>query len=152
MTLILDTIGIVIGWGLPILLMYLALRSLLSDVWKLALITELPLRRVPLFVLFVLWAVAVAWGAAKLLSLARFGAVVFVVFATVPALAWLSLRWWAWLRDDAETRREALEIAIERADRLGEPAPTAVQKRPWKDYVFDAEVARRRALYEPPPI
>lgn len=152
MTLILSIIGIVIGWGAPTLLLYLALRSLLSDVWKLALLKELPRRWVPLAVLFLLWAVAIAWGAVKLLSLARFGAVVFVVFATVPALAWLSLRWWAWLRDDAETRREALEIAIERANRRGEPAPTAVQKRPWKDYVFDAEVARRRSLYEPPPI
>lgn len=99
-----------------------------------------------------LWTIPVIWGSIALLGPSRSGAIFFVVFATVPALAWFSVRYWAWLRDDRETRFAALELATERAIRQSEAPPLFDQRLPWKDYVFDVEVARRRGVYEPPPI
>lgn len=152
MTVIGYIIGLGIGIGAPSLFLYLALRSLLADVWNLLFITDLPSRKIPAFVFFLLWSFPVAWGTLSLFGTARIASLFFVLAAIVPALTWLSLNLWAWWRDDGQTRRAALEIAIERAHRRGEPTPIANTKRPWKDYLFDAEVARRRDLYEPPPI
>ncbi len=152
MSLVLKAIGFVIGFGTPFLFLYLAVRSLLSDLWKLALLIELPGRRMTGSVITALWAIVVFLISIAALGSKRGNAIFFVVFATVPALAWHTLRFWAWWRDHPDTREDALDVAIERSRRRNEPEPLPSQRLPWKDYVFDVEVARRRALYEPPPI
>ncbi len=145
-------IGLVIGFAVPLLLTYLALRSVVSDAWSLLLLSELPSRRIAGIIISLLWLVPIVWGSMALLGITRPGAILFISFATAPALSWVSLRWWAWWRDDLDTRLAAFQVATERANRRSEPPPLVDQKMPWKDYVFDVEVARRRELYEPPPI
>lgn len=145
-------LGTLIGVAAALAFFYVVARSLLSDIWKFALVVELPSRRRAGSILLCLISLTVAWAFVETFGTAGYKAGIFFVAAITPALGWYALSWWAWCRDDGDTRRAALEIAAERAERFGEPVPQLTQRSPWKDYIFDVETAARRARYEPPPI
>jgi hypothetical protein len=136
----------VLGIGL------LTLRSVLSDFWKLALLIELPSRQRVGIVAVVIFSGVVALFAPILVGTSNLEALLFLLVAFVPTCSWQVLTWWAWYTDCSETRSEAMAIALERAARFNEPPPRSGHWAPWKDYVFDVEAARRRSIYEPPPI
>jgi hypothetical protein len=139
---------------LPALVLFgfLALRSLLRDLWRLAALTVLPARQRLAQWLVTGVLVAVAIAGAVFFGVRATGPLNFLVLAVVPTVAWSLLRWTAWWRDPVDVRAAALDVAIERADRLNLPRPTLTQRWPWPEYLFDVEAASRRRAYQPPPI
>lgn len=146
------------GWhvtlsGLGILAIVLVgLHSIVSDVWKMALLSVLPSRKRVGFVSAAVFTGVIVMSAGPLLGQQASQALPFLVVGLVPWLSWQVVTWWAWFLDGAAVRASALEIAVERTERDGDPAPRLDQRAPWKEYVFDVEAARRRSSYEPPPI
>ena len=134
------------------LFVLLAARSLLRDLWRLASLSVLPTRQRLGFWLTVAVFIVVAIIGAEIFGVGAVGPLNFLTLAIMPSLTWSLLRWIAWLRDPAHVRAEALEVAIERADRVDLPRPPLTQRRPWPEYLFDVEAAARRRAYQPPPI
>ncbi|TVV71444.1 hypothetical protein [Sphingomonas solaris] len=141
-----------IGLLAPSAFLLIALKSVLSDFWKLSLLMVVRPRLRAAIVIAATSIIIVTIGAIEIFGPTRGGAVRFTVLAIAPALSWQALTWWAWWRDDRATRAAALLIAIANAERLDEPPPAGNRWLPWGNYIFDVEVARRRSIYEPPPI
>lgn len=141
--------GTLLGAGLYL---FAATRSLLSDLWKLLLISETPARQRAARTIFLLCAFPVMACSLLLLGISNFPAACFLAATIVPAVAWKILVYWGWRTDSLDDRSAALAIAIERAERFSKNPPTHTQRFPWKDYLYDVETARRRERYEPPPI
>ncbi len=145
-------VGGAIGFCLSGLFVVLASKSLLSDLWKLPFLSEIPGRLKSAQIIVLAVGLPVTTLAAVLLGGEQLAACVFVAIAIVPAIAWFLINLWAWRRDSKDTRNGALEIAIERLSRIGAKPPTSDQKIPWSNYVFDVELAKRRNDFDPPPI
>ena len=148
----LQFLGFLLGFLGSLLILVVITRSLLSDLWKIAFLSELPSRRLAAQIIFILVGLPIVVASTLFFGPKRLDAVIFAGIAITPALAWYALDWWAWWRDDLETRSAALDLARERASRERNAPPSIDQAAPWKDYVFDVEAARRRTEYEPPPI
>ena len=73
---------------------------------------------------------------------------VWLLLAPIPTY-WI-VNWWCWKTDSRPLRAKALTLRQDFAKRMEVTAPGGT--RVWQGYLFDAEMARRRAEYEPPPI
>lgn len=152
-----QTAALGLGYGLAVLLFigiaaafFIAAASFTRDLWALPFLYELRRRSV-------FWIGASVGSSILVVTLWLFG----LRYPTVPLFALLAVGPWltvklvrivAWYADGAEIRGAALEIRVAEAIRLEESSPTINQRWPWSSYLTDVERARRRNLYEPPPI
>jgi hypothetical protein len=77
-----------------------------------------------------------------------------LVFALAALVPWPTIRlaaWLAWRADTAEQRAQAADIRNEFIAERGTGKPVS-HGASWPRYLFDAERARRREVYDAPPI
>lgn len=67
-----------------------------------------------------------------------------------PLPVYWAVNLWCWKTDSEQRRTDALALRQELAKRMEVKCPDG--SKPWGQYLLDAEMARRRSKYDPPPI